>query len=935
MEDHPEASGGVTRWFVRHRVLGWVAMLAVLVWGWFSVRSLPQQEDPSFPTHDAVLVTMFPGTAVDAMEERVTTKLEETIQKLGTVENLTSRTRAGVSVIVITLVHGSKEEIAREWDQLRGLLDKVALPEGCERPLLDTEYQLPATLLLSITSPAGLDGATARFSGPELTQAAQKLADELRQLPGVGRLRLTGAASEGPSPALVETLHRGRDGALRGFRSVLLAVEMKKGGIIGEFDEEVRAVVARSVPTLAEGVEVLTVSDQPAATAHRINQFQRCFIEAVLVVVLVAMLLMDWRTAVVVAIGIPLTVAMTFGGMALLGVPLQQISIAALIIALGMLVDDPVVAADGINRELAAGKRPEVAAWLGPYKLRRAIFFGTVINIAAFLPLALLPGDMGAFIISLPVVITLALVSSRVVSMTFIPLLGRDLLRGQRGFEAGGEVRTFFLLRPVDRLLAAVLPRYRALLESALRHPLRTVAVAVTLLALSFGLIPFFGQQFFPAAERNQMLVDLELPEGSSLSQTQEVCRRISAVLAEEPTITEATMALGTGVPMFYYNVLPREPGPHVAQILINTKSADEVPGLLVKLRSRLDKEVTEARCIVKQLQQGPALETPIQIQITGEDLEVLRDKAAEVRQALTEAGAYKVHDDLPARMAMPHIVVNERAAALGLTAGALAKAMLAAPAGGGEWEKATIPGPDGQPLPFKAVACIVMKDEYPVISHLHGRRTVTVKAFAPFGELASSVLQRAKPAIERVVLPAGWSVAYAGEELELKKSQLEMSRVMAISLALIALAMLVQFRSFMKSLVVMLTVPLGLIGAFVGLAVGHASFGFMALLGIVSLAGVIVSHIIVLSDFIEEARREGMPLEEALVQAGLVRLRAVLATVFATVCGLIPLAVSGGQLWQPLTSVHIFGLLFGTLLTLLLLPVLYYLFCAKLKWIK
>lgn len=935
MEDLPAASGGVTRWFVRHRALGWAAMLAVLVWGWFSVRSLPQQEDPSFPTHDAVLVTTFPGATVAEMEETVTTRLEQVIQGLGTVENLTSRTRAGVSAIVITLVHGSKEEIAKHWDKLRGLLDKVELPEGCERPVLDTEYQLPATLLFSVTSPAAADGITARYSGRELTQAAETLAAELRKLTGVGRLRLTGATGEGPSQGLVETLHRGKDGALRAFRSVLLAVEMKQGGIIGEFDKGVRAVVADCVPKLAEGVEVITVSDQPAATAHRINQFQRCFIEAVLVVVLVAMLLMDWRTALVVAIGIPLTVAMTFGGMALLGVPLQQISIAALIIALGMLVDDPVVAADGINRELAAGRPPEVAAWLGPYKLRRAIFFGTVINIAAFLPLALLPGDMGAFIISLPVVITLALVSSRLVSMTFIPLLGRDLLRGQRGFEAGGEVRMFFLLRPVDRVLAALLPRYRALLESALRHPLRTVAVAVTLLALSFGLIPFFGKQFFPAAERNQMLVDLELPEGSSLSQTHEVCRKISAVLAEEPTITKATMALGTGVPMFYYNVLPREPGQQVAQILINTRSADDVPGLLVRLRTRLDKEITEARCIVKQLQQGPALETPIQIQLTGEDLEVLRAKAAEVRQALTEAGAYKVHDDLPARIAMPHIVVNEQAKAKGLTAGALAKAMLTPSASGGGWETATIPGPDGQPLPLKAVATIEMKEDYPVISHLHGQRSVTVKAFAPFGELASIVLRRAKPAIERVTLTAGGSISFAGEEKELKKSQLEMSRVMAVSLALIALAMLVQFRSFMKSLVVMLTVPLGLIGAFVGLAAGHASFGFMALLGIVSLAGVIVSHIIVLSDFIEEARRAGVPLEEALVQAGLVRLRAVLATVFATVCGLIPLAISGGQLWQPLTSVHIFGLLFGTLLTLLLLPVLYCLFCAKLRWIK
>ena len=175
----------------------------------------------------------------------------------------------------------------------------------------------------------------------------------------------------------------------------------------------------------------------------------------------------------------------------------------------------------------------------------------------------------------------------------------------------------------------------------------------------------------------------------------------------------------------------------------------------------------------------------------------------------------------------------------------------------------------------------------------------------------------------------------YAGEEKEIRESQRDMTLVVLVSLALITLAMVMQFNSVMKSLVVMLTVPLGLIGAFVGMALMRANFGFMAMLAMVSLAGVIVSHIIVLSDFIEEARREGMELKQALVQAGLVRLRAVLVTVLSTVAGLIPLALTGGALWHPLCSVHIFGLLFATVLTLVLLPVWYFLLCAKLKWIQ
>jgi multidrug efflux pump subunit AcrB len=239
------------------------------------------------------------------------------------------------------------------------------------------------------------------------------------------------------------------------------------------------------------------------------------------------------------------------------------------------------------------------------------------------------------------------------------------------------------------------------------------------------------------------------------------------------------------------------------------------------------------------------------------------------------------------------------------------------------------------KPVPFASFADIKLDPEFAIIPHFNQMRAVTVKAYASAGELSSAILARALPALKAIQLPPGYTLEVVGEDKELKKGQKEMGGVIVISLTLIALAMVLQFNSVSKALVVLLTVPLGLIGAFVGLAVTHSPLGFMGLLGIVSLAGVIVSHIIVLSDYVEEARAEGMPLEQALIQAGLVRLRAVLVTVLATVGGLMPLFFTGGALWHSLTAVHIFGLLLATLLTLLLLPVLYYVFCAKLKWIK
>jgi multidrug efflux pump subunit AcrB len=240
-----------------------------------------------------------------------------------------------------------------------------------------------------------------------------------------------------------------------------------------------------------------------------------------------------------------------------------------------------------------------------------------------------------------------------------------------------------------------------------------------------------------------------------------------------------------------------------------------------------------------------------------------------------------------------------------------------------------------GQLIPINSFAEVNVQPEFPSIWHYNQLRTVTVKAYSQFQELPADVLRRVRSDIKAIPLSPGFKVEFAGEDKELVKNRADMSRVMQVSLALIALAMVLQFNSVMKSLVVMLTVPLGIIGSLLGLTLTGAPLGFMALLGMVSLAGVIVSHIIVLSDFIEEARHEGMELKEALLQAGLVRLRAVLVTVLATVGGLIPLFLTGGALWRPLTAVHIFGLLLATLLTLLVLPVWYYLFAARLKWIR
>lgn len=1184
-----DREGGLARFFVEHREVGWLALVATLIWGGIALFRLAQQEDPKIPERVALVVTAFPGATALQVEQLVTERLEKKISELDSIEEVTSQSRLGVSVITVKLRPASRARIDQDWDKLRARLEEVVLPEGAHPPRLNTDFGNTVTLLFGIASPriseaecvaranlirsqlaemrgsaggrgraavfafyppavsqtyrlrtkeqfllslrqqnrgtdirsvpgesfiladfattatrpelveflagfirtvAGSDselhpdfgpivilmgdedplpamraGALPRYSYRQLELAADAFEDELKQLETVGKVTRVGVVPEAlylmysmrgvegrnltsqrvidfiatrnaliPGGTLATegqnfpvqlsgefkthadlmgaVVGQSTDGApiylrdvfevRRGYenpmtfsvgvlspdrskdeprretnrvaslvfpkedggvhRAVMVAVEMKEGRIIRDFDAEVTAAAGTVESRLPEGMRLAKLSDQPGAVGHRVRQFLTCFLEAVVIVILVALLLMEWRSALVVAFAIPLTVALTFAGMHLLSIPLHQISIAALIIALGMLVDDPVVASDAINRELAAGRARGVAAWLGPWRLRRAILFATVINIVAFLPLALLPGDKGAFILALPQVATLSLAASRLVSVTFIPLLGHYFLRGQKSLDQGGELRRFPLFRWVDQALLAMAPRYRAVLERYFGRPGRLVVVAYGLLAISFGAVPFFGQQFFPPAERNQCLIDVELPASASIFQTRDVVGQIVSRLAERPEVAGAGVFYGGTAPRFYYNVSPREPAPYLAQILVNTRTAADVPRLVADLRGVFDREIAGARVLMKELEQGPPVEYPIQIRFAGEDLDVLRGLADQAAAALRAAGGYKVNDDLGWRMPTLRVDIDQaKANTLGVVNTLIGRVMQSAFGGlkitelregdhlvpvlvrlaVDERHEASRIGSlyveslSTRPVPLNSFADVGIRSEYATIPRHNLLRSATVRAFSPVGELPSEVLNRARAALAEIPVPPGYRMEFAGEAKELKQSQTEMGTVMGLSIALIALALVLQFNSVVKACVVLVVVPVGLIGAFFGMTILQTSLGFMALLGIVSLAGVIVSHIIVVSDLIEEARAEGMELKEALIHAGLVRLRAVLVTTLATVGGLVPLALTGGELWRPLTAVHIFGLLFATVLSLVLLPVLYHTAAARLRWIR
>ena len=348
---------------------------------------------------------------------------------------------------------------------------------------------------------------------------------------------------ESPISYQVDVLGRtSGNGPLDTRRAVMVAVEMRDGKIIRHFNEDVKKVVGNDENAHAGRAGVSVLSDQPTAVEHRIHHFVKCFVEAVVIVIIVGLFLMDWRSALVLATAIPLTVAMTLVGMQLLHIPLQQISIAALIIALGMLVDVPVVASDGINRELHQGEPRLRAAWLGPLHLRHPMVFGTLINIFAFLPLLLLSGDKGEFMKSLPIVVTSRRSPRLLVSITFTPLISYYVLRGQKGFDEGGEVRSFFLFRYVDKRLRlscrTIAPRWKI----PSNVPCWSLGIGYSVLAASCFLVPFLGSQFFPPAERNQLLVDIETPSTDSLTSMRATVDQAVEVIKSHEEVASAAV---------------------------------------------------------------------------------------------------------------------------------------------------------------------------------------------------------------------------------------------------------------------------------------------------------------------------------------------------------------------------------------------------------
>jgi multidrug efflux pump subunit AcrB len=770
------------------------------------------------------------------------------------------------------------------------------------------------------------------------------------------------------------------EGHWRRSRAVTIAIYMRDQNQIAKFGESIDGKLSQLHRILPADLITVHTSDQPLQVKENIHLFLRALDEAIILVVIVSLIgFWEWRLALIMALAIPITLAMTFGVVYMLGIDLQQVSVATLIIALGLLVDVPVVSGDGIKRGLADGLPRSVAAWLGPTKLATAIFFATITNVIAYLPFLMLTGNTGQFLRSLPIVMTASLLCALVVSMTFIPLLGYYIQRPPKKRELSIE----------EKRERGFYGFYNRLVGRAIAHRWSVLLGSLVFLVVGGFVASHLKQQFFPEDVQYWFYLDVWLPNDVPLTATndaaakaEEVVRQVLAGAGEhspkdtnQHNLTSITSFIGGGGPRFWFSISPEPTQTNYAQVIVQVSDKELTPKIIGPLQSALSRQVPGAWITVRQLQTNP-VETPVEILISGQadtdakdeamDIQTLRGIATQAMDVLRQSpGIAVMRDDWSPDSPQVKIQIDtDRANVVGISNADVANSTAAAISGAQvgllkEGNKsipivARLRGQERAQLgqienlyvyssqqnirvPLLSVATVRNILETGRIRRREHFRTISVLCFPAPGVLASEVLGPAQSKLDDLKknLPPGYRLQIGGEQAKQVDGFLNLAVVLLISLVGIYLALLIQFNNAVKPLLVFAAAPYGAIGALIALAVMHTPFGFMAFLGVASLIGVIVSHVIVLFDFIEEMHEKGEPLERALPDAGIERIRPVMITVGATILALFPLALEGGPLWKPLCYAQIGGLTVATFITLLLVPVFYSIFVLDLKWIK
>ncbi|MEJ7854368.1 efflux RND transporter permease subunit [Acinetobacter baumannii] len=753
-----------------------------------------------------------------------------------------------------------------------------------------------------------------------------------------------------------------------GDNGIGIAVSMRKGGDIIALGKNLETEFAQLQKTLPLGMKLQKVSDQPVAVQRSIHEFVKVLAEAVIIVLLVSFFSLGFRTGLVVAFSIPLVLAMTFAGMNLFDVGLHKISLGALILALGLLVDDAIIAVEMMAIKMEQGYSRIKAAGFAWKTTAFPMLTGTLITAAGFLPIATAQSSTGEYTRSIFQVVTIALLVSWVAAVLFVPYLGEKLLPDftKTGHQAPWYVRLWARItkKPQPQTVAisqdhhydpyqsSFYLRFRKMVEFCVTYRKTVIATTVGIFVLSVLMFKMVPQQFFPPSNRAEILVDLKLEEGASLTATEQAVKKVEQFLSKQKGIDNYVAYVGTGSPRFYLPLDQQLPQASFAQFVVLASSLDDRDEIRRSLETQIKQLLPQVRTRVSLLENGPPVGYPLQYRVSGEDLNLVRKEAQQVARVIGEnPNTTNVHLDWGEPSKIISIQIDQdRARQMGVSSLDLANFLNASITGsaieqyrekrelieirlrGDKAERVevaslaslAVPTANGTTVPLAQIAKIEYKFEDGLIWHRNRLPTITVRAdirtnlqpATVVGELAESMDKL------RAELPSGYLIEVGGTVEESARGQRSVNAGMPLFLAVVMTLLMVQLKSLSRATIVFLTAPLGLIGVVLFLLLFNKPFGFVAMLGTIALSGMIMRNSLILIDQIEQDRQAGHPTWEAIIDATVRRFRPIILTALAAVLAMIPLSRS--IFFGPMAVAIMGGLIVATLLTLFFLPALY-----------
>ena len=740
---------------------------------------------------------------------------------------------------------------------------------------------------------------------------------------------------------------------LNGKRSIFVTVNQKERTNIFDIMKNLDAKISDFKSKLPESIQLYHIFNQSESVANRMDRFFSNLLQGMVLVGLVIFLSLSFRAAWIVMVAIPISILIGIGFVDISGYGLEQMSIAGLVVVLGILVDNAIVVTENASRFIKQGYNHTDAAIEGTKQVGWAIVSATATTILAFVPMIMMQDVTGDFIRSMPITVVYTLTASLLVALTITPYSCSKFLKIEKVIKENRVQRLFNYI---------ITSPYRKTLHFSLSHHRLVLVITIAVFLFSLALFPLVGVSFFPKAEKPQFVINIDTPKGTNLDKTDAVARYVELVLASRNEIKHYATNIGHGNPRIYYNIMSKSERSTHAQFFVQLKNNDlKIYQELIADLRQIFSRYPAAKIEIKELEQGPPVEAPIAIKVLGENLDELSKLSRQVEQIIVSTpGTVNVDNPLRTTKTDLHVKINRDKAGMygvllvdidrtvrtcfaGMNISQYRDArgkeydIIVRPANQGklsinDFDKIYVTSATGAQIPLKQLAAIEFKSTPIQIDHFNLEREVTITADVLSGYSVDKVTKKIIAQLEKMNFPEDYRFFVGGELESREESFGGMTRAIIIAMLGIFGVLVLQFRSFRQPLIVFSAIPLAIIGSIVALLLTGNSFSFTAFVGLTSLVGIVVNNSIILVDYTNKLKDDGLDLISALKQAGETRFRPIILTTGTTIGGLLPLTLQGGTLWAPMGWTIIGGLTMSTFLTLVVVPVLYKIFTSDSK---